>query len=57
MAQPNQQLPEYKDPKDKTDKVLVEVYKWKETRLKGSITIHFDGSGRIARYTVTLEGT
>ena len=47
---------ENKCTKDKTDKVLAEIERWKSTRIKGSITIHFDGSGRVARYQVTMEG-
>ena len=50
------QIVENKDPKDKTDKVLAEIEKWKKLRIKGSLTLYFDGSGRVPRYTCTLEG-
>lgn len=50
------QMVEIKDPKDKTDKVLAEIYRWKKTKIKGSFTVYFDGSGRIPRYTTTTEG-
>jgi len=42
--------------KDKTDKVLEEIKNWKEKKAKGSLTIYFDGSGRIPRFTTTCEG-
>jgi hypothetical protein len=50
------QMVDTKDPKDKTDKVLAEIDRWKKLRLKGSLVLHFDGSGRVARYQVTMEG-
>jgi hypothetical protein len=51
------QMVETKDPKDKTDKVLAEIDRWKKLKLKGSMTLHFDGGGNIARFQLTFEGT
>ena len=44
------------DPRDKTDQALSEMARYKLQKIRGSITLHFDGSGVIAKYSCTYEG-
>lgn len=44
------------DHKDKYISVKKEIDSWRVSRRKGSLTVYFDGSGRIPRYTLTTEG-
>jgi hypothetical protein len=38
-------LPPEQDCRDKTEKAFRAVAEWKRVRVKGKITLHFDGSG------------
>ena len=42
--------------RDKTESALNEIARYKLQKVRGSITLHFDGSGVIAKYTCTYEG-
>lgn len=42
--------------RDKTSRVMEHIESWKEHKVKGSMVLHFDGSGRIARFQLTVEG-
>ena len=42
--------------RDKTDQALSEMARYKLAKIRGSITLHFDGSGIIAKYSCTYEG-
>lgn len=44
------------NPKDKWPLVLNQVENWVDSKQKGSLTVYFDGSGRIPRFTITTEG-
>lgn len=52
----NQQVHDEQDPRDKTDQALSEIARYKLVKIRGSITLHFDGSGIIAKYSCTYEG-
>ena len=42
--------------KDKYAHAIQHIEAWREQGTKGSMTLYFDGSGRIPRFTLTYEG-
>jgi hypothetical protein len=46
----------FKIERDKYLHVQEQIVAWRDQRIKGSMTLYFDGSGRIPRFTVTYEG-
>lgn len=55
MVQPSKTNIAHLAKHDKTEDVFRMVYEWKKLKTKGKMTLHFDGSGIVARAEIQQD--